>query len=109
VLLTITICFAGKESQLDKLQGDIPVETLNQILGVIRQGVGLSQEAHVIPHPAFVPAARFRKISQQNAVAWAEQMKQLMSEVAERGMKAEISVVGPPGPTYSVRPRQRKR
>ena len=105
----LSICFAGEETQLDKLGGDIPAETLNQILGVIWQGVGLSQEVHVIPHPAFVPAARFRKVSQQNAVAWAEQMKQFVDGAAERGIKTEIPVVGPPGPTYTLRPRKRKR
>ena len=123
----LSICFVGEEAQLDKLrgatplrdatplrgatllQGDIPVDLLNQILGVIWQGVGLSQEAHVIPHPAFVPAALVRKASRQNAIEWAEQMKQWMSKAVERGTQAEIAVVGPPGPSYTVRPRKWKR
>jgi len=123
----LSICFVGEEAQLDKLrgatplrdatplrgatllQGDIPVDLLNQILGVIWQGVGLSQEAHVIPHPAFVPAALVRKVSRQNAIEWAEQMKQWMSKAVERGTQAEIAVVGPPGPSYTVRPRKWKR
>ena len=111
----LSICFVGEEAQLDKLRGDtplrgdIPAELLNQILGTIWQGVGLSQEAHVIPHLAFVPAALVRKVSRQNAIEWAEQMKQWMSKAVERGTQAEIAVVGPPGPSYTVRPRKWKR
>ena len=105
----LSICFVGEEAQLDKLRGDTPVDLLNQILGVIWQGVGLSQETHVIPHPAFVPAALVRKVSRQNAIEWAEQMTQWMSKAVERGTQAEIAVVGPPGPSYTVRPRKWKR
>jgi len=105
----LSICFVGEEAQLDKLRGDTPVDLLNQILGVIWQGVGLSQETHVIPHPAFVPAALVRKVSRQNAIEWAEQMTQWMSKTVERGTQAEIAVVGPPGPSYTVRPRKWKR
>ena len=111
----LSICFVGEEARLDKLRGatplrgDIPVDLLNQILGVIWQGVGLSQEAHVIPHPAFVPAALVRKVSRQNAIEWAEQMTQWMSKTVERGTQAEIAVVGSPGPSYTVRPRKWKR
>jgi hypothetical protein len=105
----LSICFVGEEAQLDRLRGDTPAELLNQILGTIWQGVGLSQEAHVIPHPAFVPAALVRKVSRQNAIEWAEQMKQWMSKTVERGTQAEIAVVGPPGPSYTVRPRKWKR
>ena len=111
----LSICFVGEEARLDKLRGatplrgDIPVDLLNQILGVIWQGVGLSQETHVIPHPAFVPAALVRKVSRQNAIEWAEQMTQWMSKTVERGTQAEIAVVGSPGPSYTVRPRKWKR
>jgi uncharacterized protein YifN (PemK superfamily) len=104
----LSLCFVGEKVQLDKLRDDIPPELLNQILGVIWEGVDLGQEAYVIPHPAFVPVSRFRKVSQQNAIEWAEQMKQFMAKATERGTVAELSIVGPPGPTYTVRPRKRK-
>jgi hypothetical protein len=105
----LSICFVGEEAQLNKLRGYTPAELLNQILRAIWQGLGLSQEAHVIPHPAFVPAALVRKVSRQNAIEWAEQMQQWMSKTVERGTQAKIAVVGPPGPSYTVRPRKWKR
>ena len=98
----LSLCFVGEKTQLDKLRGNVSAELLNQVLGVIWQGVDVSQESYVIPHPAFVPAPRFRGVSQQNAIEWAEQMKQLMSDVAERGTMAELTVIGPPEPTYTV-------
>jgi len=43
----------------------------------------------------------------ENAVEWAEQMEQLMGDVSDLGKTAELTVVGPPGPTYTVRPQKR--
>jgi hypothetical protein len=105
----LSICFAGEKAQLDRLRGDVPAELLNQMLGVIWQGMGISQEAFVIPYPSFVPIPRLSKVSRRSAIEWAEQVKQLMDEVADRGKEAELTVVGPPGPTYTVRPKKRKR
>ena len=105
----LSICFAGEKAQLNKLRGDVPAELLKQMLGVIWQGVGISEEAFVFPYPSFVPVPRLRKVSRQSAVEWAEQMEQLMDDVADRGKEAELTVVGPPGPTYTVRPKKRKR
>ena len=104
-----SICFAGEKAQLDRLRGDVPAELLNQMLGVIWQGMGISQEAFVIPYPSFVPVPRLSKVSRRSALEWAEQVKQLMDEVADRGKEAELTVVGPPGPTYTVRPKKQKR
>jgi hypothetical protein len=104
-----SICFAGERAQLDKLRGDVPAELLKQMLGVIWQGVDISQEAFVVPYPSFVPVPRLSKVSQESAVEWADQMKRLMDDVAGRGKEAELTVVGPPGPTYTVRPKKRKR
>jgi hypothetical protein len=105
----LSICFAGEKVQLDGLQGAIPAELLNQMLRVIWQGVGISQEAFVIPYPSFVPIPRLSKVSRRSAIEWAEQMEQLMDDVAGRGKEAELTVVGPPGPTYTVRPKKQKR
>ncbi|HUW09964.1 MAG TPA: hypothetical protein VM537_09545 [Anaerolineae bacterium] len=102
-----SICFAGEKAQLDRLRGAIPAELLKQMLGVIWQGMDISQEAFVLPYPSFVPVPRLRKASQQNAVEWAEQMEQLMGDVSDLGKTAELTVVGPPGPTYTVRPQKR--
>lgn len=105
----LSICFAGEKAQLNKLRGDVPAELLKQMLGVIWQGVDISQEAFVVPYPSFVPVPRLSKVSQQSAVEWAEQMKQLMGDVSDLGKTAELTVVGPPGPTYTVRPKKQKR
>ena len=105
----LSACFVGERAQLDKLRGDIPIELLNQILGAIWEGVGISKDAYVTPQPSFVPVSRLRKVSQQNAVEWADQMRKLMDDIAARGKEAALTVVGPPGPTYTVRPRKRKR
>lgn len=104
-----SICFAGEKAQLNKLRGAIPAELLDQMLDVIWQGVDISQEAFVVPYPSFVPVLRLSKVSQESAVEWAEQMEQLMDDVADRGKEAELTVVGPPGPTYTVRPKKQKR
>jgi hypothetical protein len=56
-----------------------------------------------------VPIPRLSKVSRRSAIEWAEQVKQLMDEVADRGKEAELTVVGPPGPTYTVRPKKWKR
>jgi len=76
-----SICFAGEKAQLDRLRGAIPAELLKQMLGVIWQGMDISQEAFVLPYPSFVPVPRLKT--------------------------AELTVVGPPGPTYTVRPQKR--
>jgi hypothetical protein len=105
----LSICFAGEKAQLDRLRGAIPAELLKQMLDVIWQGMGISQEAFVIPYPSFVPIPRLSKVSRRSALEWAEQVKQLMDEVADRGKEAELTVVGPPGPTYTVRSKKQKR
>lgn len=104
----LSFCFAGESAELDKLQGDAPAELLIQVLGTIRQGLDISEETFFIVHPAFVPARRVRKVSVQNALQWAEQMKQLMEEFAEQGTEAELAVIGPPGPSYTVRAKSKR-
>ncbi len=104
----LSICFVGESTELDKLRGDIPAELLDQILSAVWQALDISQESFVMAHPAFVPARQVRKVSEQNAIQWAEQMKQLMKEVAERGAEAQLSIIGPPGPSYTVRPQKRR-
>ena len=59
----------------------------------------LEGDLQLMPHPAFVPVSRVRRVSQQNAVQWAEQMMQLI----EQGKVSELMVLGPPGPSYTVR------
>lgn len=90
------------------MRGDAPAELLDQILGTIWRELDISDEAFVIIHPAFVPARRVRKISVQNALQWTEQMTQLMDDLVEQGTKAELSIIGPPGPSYTVRHRKRR-
>ena len=92
----LSTCFVGEKAHLDKLRGDLLPELVNQILRVIWEGVDLSDEVHIIPHPSFVPAARFRKIAQQNARAWADQMKQLARKATEHGAETMIGIVGSP-------------
>ncbi len=104
----LSICFAGESTQLDKLQGDIPDPLLGQIVGTIWHALGISDETYVIAHPAFVPARHVRKVSVQNALQWTEQMTQFMEELAEQGTDAELTVIGPPGPSYTVRPKKRR-
>lgn len=99
---------ARAHKQLDKLRGDIPAELPGQILGTIWHDLGISDEAYIITHPAFVPARRVREVSVQNALQWTEQMKQLMQDLAENSKKAELTVTGLPGPSYTVRPRKRQ-
>jgi len=98
----LSICFVGEKAQLDRLQANLPGELLNHILGTLWEGVGISTDTFVAAHPAFVPALRIRKVSQHNALEWAKQMSQLIKE----GKMGGLTVIGPPGPAYTVRPRK---
>jgi hypothetical protein len=99
----LSLCFVGEQEQLDKLQDQISAELLSQVLDVLWQGVGLDDTTFVAPHPAFVPAARLRQVSQQNAATWAKNMNRLMQE-----QKLGDVTVTFPRPTRAARPRRRR-
>jgi hypothetical protein len=98
----LSFCFIGQSAQLDELRGDVSTELLNHILGTVWHELGISDESFVVVHPSFVPARRVRAVSVQNALQWAELVKQLMDE----GKADEMMVIGPPGPSYIVRPKK---
>jgi hypothetical protein len=76
----LSFCFAGPETELDRLRDEVPDELLGYVVGTLWQDLSISDEAFVMPHPAFVPVSRLRRVSQQNAVQWAEQMGQLIEQ-----------------------------
>jgi len=98
----LSFCFAGPEAELDRLRDEVPDELLGYVVGTLWQELSISDQTFVMPHPAFVPVSRLRRVSQQNAVQWAEQMVQLI----EQGKVSELMVLGPPGPSYTVGPRK---
>ena len=98
----LSFCFAGPQTELDRLRDEAPDELLGYVVGTLRQDLSISDRTFVMPHPAFVPVSRLRKVSQQNAVQWAEQMVQLI----EQGKVNGLTVLGPPGPSYTVRSRK---
>jgi hypothetical protein len=75
---------------------------LGYVVGTLCQDLSISDQTFVMPHPAFVPVSRLRRVSQQNAMQWAEQMGQLI----EQGKINGLAVLGPPGPSYTVRSRK---
>jgi hypothetical protein len=101
----LSFCFVGPEAELDRLRGEVSDELLGYVVGTLWQDLSISDETFVMPHPAFVPVSRLRRVSQQNALQWAEQMVRLM----EQGKVNELMVLGPPGPSYTVGPRKRSR
>ena len=96
----LSICFAGSQAELDKLQGDAPDELLDRILSILWQDLDLSDKLFVLYYPVFVPAPSLRKVSQQNALQWTREVSRWMKE----GKFGSYTVVGPPGPSYTVRP-----
>ncbi|MBM4428810.1 MAG: hypothetical protein FJ026_00495 [Chloroflexi bacterium] len=76
----LSFCFAGPETELDRLRDEAPDELLGYVMGTLWQDLGISDQTFVMPHPAFVPVSRLRRVSQQNAVHWAEQMVQLIEQ-----------------------------
>ena len=96
----LSICFAGSQAELDKLQGDASDELLDGILSILWQDLDLSDKLFVLYYPAFVPAPSLRKVSQQNATQWTREMSRWMKE----WIFSSLTVVGPPGPSYTVRP-----
>ena len=101
----LSFCFVGPEAELDRLRDEAPDELLAYVVGTLWQDLSISDQAFAMPHPAFVPVSRLRRVSQQNAVHWAEQMMQLV----EQGKVSELMVLGPPGPSYTVGPRKPSR
>jgi hypothetical protein len=92
--------FVGERAQVERLAQEPPGEELLQhILGVMAQALDLSERLAVFIHPAFVPAVEMARVSRQNAMEWAEALKQRL----EAGEVGEISVIGPPGPSYTVK------
>lgn len=101
----LSFCFVGPGTELDRLRDEVPDELLGYMVGTLWQDLSISDETFVMPHPAFVPVSRLRRVSQQNALQWAEQMGQLI----ERGKINGLAVLGPPGPSYTVGPRKPSR
>ena len=92
--------FVGECAQVERLVKEPPGEQLlRNILGVVAQALGLSKQLGVLIHPAFVPVAKMPEVSIQNALEWADVMK----DALKTGQVGAISVVGPPGPSYTVR------
>ena len=101
----LSLCFVGERAQLDKLQGQLPAELLSQVLDVLWQGVGLDDKTFVAPHPAFVPVARLRRVSQHNATEWAENMNRLIQE----GKLGGVTVTGSRPTRATLRGPRRRR
>lgn len=101
----LSFCFVGPETELDRLRDEVPDELLGYVVGTLWQDLSISDQTFVMPHPAFVPVSRLRRVSQQNALQWAEQMVQLI----EQGKVSELMVLGPPGPSYTVKSRKPSR
>lgn len=92
--------FVGECAQIERLVKEPPgEELLRNILGVVAQALGLSKQLGVLIHPAFVPVAKMPEVSIQNALEWADVMK----DALKTGQVGAISIVGPPGPSYTVR------
>ena len=92
--------FVGERAQVERLVKEPPGEgLLRNIMGVVAQALGLSKQLGVLVHPAFVPAAKMPEVSIQDALEWADVMK----DALKTGQVEAISVVGPPGPSYTVR------
>jgi hypothetical protein len=94
--------FVGERAQIERLTREPPGEELLQrIMAVLARALDLSEQVHAALHPAFVRAADMPRVSLRNAMEWAEVVK----DGLETGKIGAISVVGPPGPTYTVRRR----
>ncbi len=97
----LSVCFAGPKTELDKLQDDVPDDLLSHILGVLGQDLGFSDRLFILYHPAFVPVARLRQVSQENATRWAREMADWVKE----GVADRFVVKGPPGPSFTIQRR----
>ena len=91
--------FVGERAQIERLVREAPGELLPNILGVLVKALDLSQQLRVHIHPAFIPAIRMPAVSRQNALEWAQVVKNKLTT----GRVETISVVGPPGPSYTIR------
>jgi len=92
--------FIGERDQIARLTKEPPgEELLGNILGVLAQALDLSEQLAIFIHPEFVPAARMPEVSRQNALEWADMVR----EAFATGKVGAISVVGPPGPSYTIR------
>jgi len=91
--------FVGERAQIKRLAQEPPGnELLQSILAVLEQALDLSEKLGLFIHPAFVPAAKMPKVSRQNALEWAKTLKEKM----DSGELGDTSVIGPPGPPYTV-------
>jgi len=94
--------FVGERAQIERLTREPPGESLlDHIVAVLVQALGLSEQMAVFIHPELVPAARMPEVSLQNAMEWAQAMKERL----DAGKIGALAVVGPPGPSYIVRRR----
>ena len=92
--------FVGERAQIERLTQEPPGdELLQNILVVLAQALDLSEKLGIFIHTAFVPAAKMPEVSRQNALEWAKMMKERLAT----GEVDSFSVVGPPGPSYTVK------
>ena len=92
--------FVGQRDQIERLAREQPgEELLRGVLDVLADALDLGQRLRVHIHPAFVPATGMPAVSRQNALEWARIVKKKLAT----GDVGAISVVGPPGPSYTVK------
>lgn len=92
--------FVGERAQIKRLRREPPGdELLQNILAVLGQALDLGEKLGIFVHPAFVPAAKMPGVSRQNAMEWAKKLREMLAA----GDVDEISVTGPPGPSYTIR------